>query len=62
MNRLLEEAELTMAPDDCVAVTAEVRRYLTDGAWAHAYDTHPAELLAAEINSDDDASTCAAAP
>ena len=35
-----------------------MRRYLTDGAWGHAYDMHPAELLAAEINADDDARAC----
>ena len=37
-----------------MAVARETRRFLTDGAWAHQ-DAPPAEVLAAEINSDDDA-------
>jgi hypothetical protein len=55
VNRLLEEAECALAPADAAVVAWEVRRHLTDGAWAHQADMAPAEVLAAEVNASDDA-------
>jgi hypothetical protein len=55
VNRLLEEAECALMPADAQVIAYEVRRFLTDGAWAHQDDQLPAEILAMEINSDDDA-------
>ena len=55
VNRLLEEAECALLPADAQVIAFEVRRFLTDGAWAHQEDSLPAEILALEINSDDDA-------
>ena len=55
VNRLLEEAECSLLPADAQVIAFEVRRFLTDGAWAHQEDSLPAEILALEINSDDDA-------
>jgi hypothetical protein len=55
VNRLLEEAELSLTAADAAVIAYEVRRYLVDGAWAHQDDTPPAEVLAAEISADDDA-------
>lgn len=59
LNQLLEEAELALSPADTAVVAWEARRFLTDGAWAHQEDMQPAEVLAAEINADDDACACA---
>jgi hypothetical protein len=55
VNRLLEEAEMALAPSDAAVIAYEVRRFLSDGAWAHQEDTPPAEVLAAEFAADDDA-------
>jgi len=55
VNRLLEEAECALLPADAQVIAFEVRRFLTDGAWAHEEDMLPAEALAAEILADDDA-------
>ena len=55
VNRLLEEAECALLPADAQVIAFEVRRFLTDGAWAHQEDSLPAEIFAKEINSDDDA-------
>ena len=55
VNRLLEEAECALLPADGQVIAFEVRRFLTDGAWAHEEDMLPAEVLAAEILADDDA-------
>jgi hypothetical protein len=59
VNRLLEEAELSLAASDAAVIAYEVRRFLVDGAWAHQEDTPPAEVLAAEIAADDDAGASA---
>jgi hypothetical protein len=61
VNRLLEEAECALAPADVAVLAYETRRFLTDGAWSHQGDVPPAEVLAAEINSDDDAGACSVA-
>ena len=55
VNRLLEEAECALLPADAQVIAFEVRRFLTDGAWAHQEDSLPAEIFALEINSSDDA-------
>ena len=55
VNRLLEEAECALLPADAQVIAFEVRRFLTDGAWAHQEDSLPAEILALEILADDDA-------
>ena len=54
VNRVLEEAECGLAPDDAAFVAARVRDHILIGSWAHQADTTPAEALAFEIVSTDD--------
>ena len=55
LNTLLEECACALRPRDAATAAAEVRRYLTDGVWAHEPNVEPAEALASEILHSEDA-------